>query len=119
MSEYNKVAYEADRFVEAISGGKQSIEEFVSGKSTSVEQLREVMTPKSREDYMSLFDLALRLNVSPFWLMGYDAPKEQTEYEAKLRKMLLAVDKMAKSPRMLEAMLHLIGLSEEDLHGIA
>ena len=118
MSEYNKVAYEADRFIEALYGGKQSIEEFVLGKQTSVEQLREAMTPKSREDYMNLFELALRLDVSPFWLMGYDAPKEQTEYEVKLGKMLLAVDKMAVSPRLLEAMLRVSGLSKEDLQGI-
>lgn len=118
MPEYNKIAYEADRFVEALYGGKQSIEEFASERQKSVEQLREMMTPKSQEDYMSLFELALRLKVSPFWLMGYDAPKEQTEYEVRLRKMLLAVDKMAGSPRMLEAMLRMSGISKEDLQEI-
>ena len=112
-SEYRKVAFEADRIVEAIFGDTTTLEDVAAKTQWSAEQLREYLRVTTREDCLALFEMALRLDVSPFWLMGYDAPKQQAEYERRLKKMLFAADEAASRPELLEVLLRMSGLSDE------
>lgn len=115
MSERRKVAYEADRLFEALFGDAKAIESFAAANHRSIDFLRETMQPSNREDYLALFEAALRLDVSPFWVMGYDVPKHQTEEEKNFKRMLLLLDEMSGRPNLLEIVLRMAGFSKEEI----
>lgn len=114
MSDHRKVAFEADRLIEVLFGGEKTLEDIAATTPWSAEQLRGFFSPATKEDSMALFEAALRLNVSPLWLMGYDAPQQQTEYEQKLGKMLFVTDKMAERPTLLDIISRMSTLSDDN-----
>lgn len=114
MSNHRKVAFEADRLIEVLFDGTKTLEDIAANTQWSADQLRSFLCPATKEDSMALFEAALRLNVSPLWLMGYDVPQQQTEYEQKLGKMLFVTDEMAARPSLFDIVLRMSGLSNNE-----
>lgn len=115
MTEYKKVAFEVDRLIEAATNGEKTLEDIVANSRFSAAEIRDSMQIKTKEESKIYFEIALRLDVSPFWLMGYDVPKQQTAEERKFREALLALDEMVDRPALLEVVLRMCGFSKEEV----
>ena len=79
-------------------------------KSTVSRYLRGEREPKTP----ALYKLALFLNVSEAWLLGYNVPMERTAEQKKNDDLVQVIAKLRKDPEFFEVVSILAGLPQEE-----